>query len=59
MLFCMKYYNFHICLGKRTRPNMQTFNQCENIDFNRQCTTTSGKLFLHILLILLCFINKS
>lgn len=54
----MKYYNFHMCLGKRTRSNMQTTNQCENIDLHGQCTTTLGKLFLHILLILLCFINK-
>jgi len=47
-----------MCLGKRTRSNMQKSNECENIDLHRQHNTTLGKLFLHILLILLCFINK-
>jgi len=47
-----------MCLGKRTRSNIQAIeatNHCENIDLHGQCTTTLGKLFLHILL---CFINK-
>lgn len=55
MLFCMKYYNFYMCLGKRTRSNMQTTNQCENIDLHGECTTTLGKLFLHILFFIMFY----